>query len=174
MTEPNGRNVEDENANSASPCGDCRESMEHLAILSEAWSSQNAGLWTVFGTFWATNAVLLVALFNGGETPTNPLVAWVVCMVGCAAAVVWTIAQVGAHLRQLKLESAFRKLESRIISEPDLHITSQLSKVPWARIIMVACSIVVFIGWLILLHVLLLHPTFPGTWGCPQHWTPGN
>ncbi len=29
-------------------------------------------VWTVFGAFWAANAVLLVALFQNGDFPSGP------------------------------------------------------------------------------------------------------
>jgi hypothetical protein len=154
------RNVEDDNSKSASPCGDCKEKMEHLAILSQAWSGSDSGYWAVFGTFWATNAILLVALFDQGKLPRNPLIILVVCGVGCAASAVWAITQVGALCHQRKLEDSLRKLESSIIPDHDLRITSHLGRVPWARILMVACSILAFTGWLYLLCALLVFP-FP-------------
>ena len=159
MIESMERNAEANNSKSASRCGDCKEKMEHLAILSEAWSGSDSGYWTVFGTFWATNAILLVALFDQGKPPRSPFISWVVCGTGCAASAVWAIIQGGALYHRCKLENSLRKLESSIIPDDDLRITSHLG-VPWARILMVACSILAFTGWLYLLCALLVFP-FP-------------
>jgi hypothetical protein len=155
MTERKERNVEDDNSKSASPCGDCKEKLEHLAILSQAWSVSDSGYWTVFGTFWATNAILLVALFDQGKLPRNSFISWVVCGAGCAASAVWAITQGGALYHQRRLENSLRKLESSIIPDDDLRVTSHLG-VPWARILMVVCSIIAFAGWLYLLYALLV------------------
>lgn len=55
-------------------------------------TSTNQIVWTIFGIFWAANAVLLVTLFTAGGMPT-PLVAAVVSVVGFALSVIWFFVQ---------------------------------------------------------------------------------
>ena len=45
-------------------------------------SSQDQVLWNIIGTFGATNAILLVALFSQGEPPKNNTVGIVISLVG--------------------------------------------------------------------------------------------
>jgi hypothetical protein len=49
-------------------------------------------IWTIFGVFWAANAVLLVALFTEEGIPTD-LVCVIVSFVGVLFSVIWCLIQ---------------------------------------------------------------------------------
>lgn len=53
-------------------------------------AKQDHIVWTVFGAFWAANAVLLVALFQSGDLPKRP-VGLIVSRVGFALSPVWLL-----------------------------------------------------------------------------------
>ena len=115
-------------------------------------------MWIAFGTFWATHAILLVALFSTGKLPDSPLVAPVVTGVGVLIAVIWHGVQLRAlgHIR--RYEELASRLEGRLEVEPALSIS--LSRYdpdrkqffpagPSARKIMGWCSVGTACAWVV-------------------------
>lgn len=63
-----------------------------LAILVQTASHSDQIAWTIFGHFWAVNALLLVALFSTGAFP-DLWVTVTVCAAGFAIASLWWLIQ---------------------------------------------------------------------------------
>ncbi len=80
-------------------------------------AKQDQIVWTVFGVFWAANAVLLVALFATGDLPERR-VGIIASAFGIALSAVWwrverrAIEYLGAY------EEVIRRLERRLLGEP--------------------------------------------------------
>lgn len=59
-------------------------------------SAQDQVLWSIFGAFWGSNAILLVALFQTGDFPRRACVGFVIALVGTAFALLWAGVQARA------------------------------------------------------------------------------
>jgi len=55
-------------------------------------ASENQVVWTIFGLFWAADAILLVALFTTGDIPKRP-VGMLVSLAGVILSAVWYLIQ---------------------------------------------------------------------------------
>ena len=108
-------------------------------------SSQDQVLWSIFGTFWAANAILLVALFTTGDLPTNRIVGIIVATFGTVLSIVWHIIQTRALGHLMRHEELMRKLEAKLDFDPDYAVSAEvnrksydqyLSKRPKARTVM--------------------------------------
>lgn len=79
-------------------------------------TKQDQVVWTIFGIFWAANALLVVALFTTGALP-KPVVGLVVSAVGIGLSVLWTLVQ-GRALKFLGFyEKVMADLEERLLRE---------------------------------------------------------
>jgi|GEM_PF-1379588 len=89
------------------------EKWKQLENAIKLRSAQDQVLWTIFGAFGATNAILLVALFPEGHCPTY-LVGFIISLVGLFLAIVWCKIQNRA-LGHIKLyEDLMKELEYRL------------------------------------------------------------
>lgn len=86
-------------------------------------SAQDQVLWTMFGIFWAANAILIVAVFNTGELPDEPWITGVIASVGALMCLVWHWVQSRALGNVIKHERLMQRLEKSFIPEP--HRTSR-------------------------------------------------
>ncbi|MEK7994197.1 MAG: hypothetical protein AAB403_10375 [Planctomycetota bacterium] len=55
-------------------------------------TSENQVVWTIFGLFWAADAILLVALFTTGDIP-KPTVGMLVSAAGAVLSAIWYLIQ---------------------------------------------------------------------------------
>lgn len=139
-----------------------------LSQLATTWnlrSSQDQVLWTVFGTFWAANAILLVALFDGGKLPTERTVGAVISGVGFLMSGVWHAIQTRAlgHIERYEVLAA--RLENRLDIPEVLSTSPRRNKVDYdlyvkghfsARNIMPLCSALSAAVWLIALLLFVV------------------
>lgn len=118
-------------------------------------SAQDQVLWSIFGVFWAANAILLVALFPKGHLPTYP-VGLIISLVGLFLAVVWHKIQNRA-LGHVKLyEDLIKKLEEELHILPENAVSPSINKALYekylakgtpARKLMPICSQVMMGLW---------------------------
>ncbi len=99
--------------------------------LTRLWSQLSNGVnrsayedtvvWAIFGTFWAANALLLVALFSQGDFPRRPVIGVIISTAGSVVSVAWSLIQgraishlaryefiVGALEEELRIPERFR------------------------------------------------------------------
>ena len=93
---------------------------KQLGFIRDARNSQDSVLWTIFNTFWASNAVLLVALFSTGKLP-NKEVGVIISIVGALLSIAWSLIQIRTIEIIKRFEDIGRKLER------DLKIPSKYS-----------------------------------------------
>ena len=120
-------------------------------------STTNQIVWTVFGIFWAANAVLLVALFTTGDLPRRTP-GLVVAAVGLALSAVWFLIQLRAILYLGFYEGVIRELESKYLKIPaavalsrelsDQFLKSVGSRFWSMRAIMLLCAVASCLAWL--------------------------
>jgi hypothetical protein len=84
-------------------------------------AKQDQIVWTVFGVFWAANAVLLVAFFQSGDLPKRP-VGLIVSRVGFALSPVWLLIHRRAQAWHDYCVAVMRELEEKY-----LHILSAIA-----------------------------------------------
>jgi len=87
-------------------------------------SKQDQIAWTIFGIFWAANAILLVALFTTGNLPQRP-VGLVISFVGFLLSIVWFVIQRRAVNLLTYYEEIIKNLEYQ-----HLHIPTQVAISP--------------------------------------------
>lgn len=91
-------------------------------------SSQDQVLWSIFGTFWAANAILLVALFTTGKLPESPIVGIVVSIVGVILSFTWHIIQKRALAYIIRHEDLMSNLEGKLEFEPELAVSADINQ----------------------------------------------
>lgn len=85
-----------------------------LANACSARFGQDSVLWTIIGSFWSTNAVLLVALGASGKWSDEPTLRGVICGTGVAVSLLWLFMQAAALRRVLAYEDVIKHLEARL------------------------------------------------------------
>lgn len=120
-------------------------------------SSQDQVLWSIFGAFWATNAILLVALFNTGQPP-GKLVGIVVSVVGFVISVTWHELWMRALGHVRRHETLMERIERKLGFEPQFAVSSDINIEDYkenvgkgirARQIMPFLSVTAAILWLV-------------------------
>lgn len=88
--------------------------LSQLSNASSFRSSQDQVRWTIFGAFWATNALLVVALFRSGNEYPRDVVGIVLAIVGLALSLVWHRLQNSAlhHLVRRERTIAAHRIQS--------------------------------------------------------------
>jgi hypothetical protein len=82
-------------------------------------SSEDQVLWIIFGTFWAANLILLVAIFQTGDIPSNSLIGLLVAFIGILLSRVWHVIQNRALGHVERHEELMKRLESNLILESE-------------------------------------------------------
>ncbi len=90
--------------------GDLWNQLGHAVSMA---AKEDQIVWTIFGVFWAANAVLLVALFTTGALPSPP-VGIVVSASGAALSSVWFLIQRRAIGWLGYYERIIRELEQKL------------------------------------------------------------
>jgi hypothetical protein len=112
-------------------------------------AKQDQIVWTIFGVFWAANAVLLVALFTTGALPKRP-VGLVVSIVGLALSLVWLAIQHRAVAWLKYYEVVVGELEEKHLHvPPSVALTGQRERVGGVRVrpLMLGCPLVSAVLW---------------------------
>jgi len=143
-------------ANGEEPPVNRPEMWNQLTNAINLRSSQDQVLWTIFGAFWATSAILLVALFTTGKLPENPVVGIAVASVGAAISLAWHFIQKRALGHVGRYEELMRKLEVELSLRAGLAVSTEINREdyvqyvgegPRARKVMPVCSLGGFILW---------------------------
>lgn len=120
-------------------------------------SAQDQVLWSIFGVFWAANAILLVALFQSGAAPTNPI-GMVISGVGALLSFVWYRIQGRALGHVRRHETLMERLERQLEIPEDLATSGNINQEDYnrflsrgirARQLMPICSLVAVILWVL-------------------------
>lgn len=148
MSENPEHSSENASAGQPAPCPDGLWSQLGNAVALAA--KQDQIVWTIFGVFWAADAVLLVALFTTGDVPKRP-VGLVVSIVGVAISGVWTAIQHRA-IEWLKFyETVMKELEGKkyLHVPPSIAVTGRREQVKGVRVrgLMLACPLVSVVLW---------------------------
>jgi hypothetical protein len=135
------------------------EMWEQLGRAADSRSSEDLVLWTIFGAFWGTNGVLLVALFVTGTFPTNPAVGIVVSLTGVLLSTVWRIIQLRSIGHLKRYEMLMDRLERRLDVPSEFALSASINEADYqkcvgriwwrARTLMRWCSSMAAILWLI-------------------------
>jgi hypothetical protein len=137
----------------------------HLGNAVALAVKQDQIVWTIFGIFWAANAVLLVALFNSGALPKRG-VGLMVSLAGVVLSTVWFLVErriIGyLHFYEAIVERI--ELELRVPSE--LALSASLNKglhkvkvgqgVKIEKIIL-GCATFSGVLWLVSIVLFLIH-----------------
>ena len=87
---------------------------QQLAIASSCRFGQDSVLWTIIGSFWSTNAVLLVALGASGDWSKEPTLRIIICGTGLIVSGLWLVMQAAALRRVIAYEDTMCALEERL------------------------------------------------------------
>lgn len=124
--------------------------------LARTWSlriNQDQVLWRIFGAFWPTNAILLVALFRSGAQEPSRSLGLITCLAGIFVSVVWFLLHSRALSLLFRYDEIAGNLERKLGLKPDQAITFGLSNVPVrhglrGRSVMLACILTLGSCWL--------------------------
>lgn len=134
------------------------ELLQQLGNAIHLRSAQDQVLWSIFGVFWAANAILLVALFPQGHFPTYPI-GFIISVVGMLFSLVWYKIQGRALGHIDRHENLMEILEKKLVEldmPQEYAVSAKINKdnkcsfksIP-ARKLMPICSQVVAILWAI-------------------------
>jgi len=122
-------------------------------------STQDQILWQIFGVFWASNAVLLVALVATGHLPGDPVVGLIVAGAGTALCVAWNLIQRRALGHLGRDEKLMAKYERALHVDPAFAVSwdvnreaydTYVSNGPRARHVMNGTGLFALAFWVIL------------------------
>jgi hypothetical protein len=152
------------------------ELLQQLGNAIKLRSAQDQVLWSIFGVFWAANAILLVALFPKGYFPTY-LVGLIISLVGLFLAIVWYKIQNRA-LGHVKLyEDLMKELENKLDMPSECAVSPGINEVLYkkylaegthARELMPMCSRVMMGLWAFGALIFLIFLIVKLTCCCPH------
>jgi hypothetical protein len=104
-----------------------RELWDQLSNAASLRSSEDQVLWTISGIFWAANAVLLVALFQGGKLPESNVPPLVVSAVGMTLSAIQYFLQGRALGHIQRYEQLMTRLECALGFAPEYAVSADLN-----------------------------------------------
>lgn len=110
-----------------------REMWNQLANAISLRSAQDQVLWSIFGAFWAVNAILLVALFTTGKLPESIVVGIVVSSVGMLISLIWHFIQKRALGHVERYEELMRKLEAKLGFDASFAVSAKINREDYGR-----------------------------------------
>ncbi|MFA7157968.1 MAG: hypothetical protein WC299_01600 [Kiritimatiellia bacterium] len=128
-------------------------------------SNEDQSLWTIFATFWGTNSILLVALFNTGDIPSNPVVGIVIAAVGVLFSMIWHGIQKRALGHLIRYEELMCAIETKLRIPPNLATSGEINREafianlgfsPKARTLMKLCSLTGVLLWVFALVLFVV------------------
>jgi len=113
------------------------ELWKQLQNAVTARSSQDQVIWSIFGIFWAANALLLVAIF----TSSGRYVVIVISAVGIFTSIVWMLLLPRAVGHISVYEDVMRDIENILVKNPNFRLTLEPNAKtrisgPQARVVM--------------------------------------
>jgi hypothetical protein len=128
-------------------------------------SGQDQVLWSIFGAFWATNAILLIALFTPASIEAGDLVGVVIPITGIFVSFVWATIQNRALGHLDRYERLILRLEQELKFTPAHAVSAGLNSQEYnksglndglhARQLMSLCSRIAEIFWFLVLFYFL-------------------
>lgn len=117
-------------------------------------SAEDQVIWTIFGVFWAANALLLVALFQNGKIPM-PSIGMVISGVGALLSFVWYQIQRRALGYLYMFEGIVERLERKLEIPAEFATSGKINQEDYKKLIkgirtrwlMTTCSLVAAILW---------------------------
>jgi len=104
-----------------------------LANAIDLRNAQDQVLWSIFGTFWAANAILLVALFPSGRFPKVPAVGIIISLVGMIMSLIWYGMQRRALGHLNRHEELITEIETRLGIDQKLATSARINDESYAR-----------------------------------------
>lgn len=149
----------DESAPAGNSQTDGLPSAEQAALLLpnvvSARFGQDSVLWSIIGSFWSSNAILLVALGATGTWASEPSLIRLLCLTGLFVSFLWWIMQAAALRRVIYYESLTTELEKllgvaealRLFGSNPEASTAGASRLPKARTMMPLGPLLALLGW---------------------------
>jgi hypothetical protein len=141
-----------------------QDEKSQLLILLQNSSNLRTGqdqvVWRIFGSFWSTNALLLISMFSIGEKWNINEVGIIVSSIGILISIVWTLIQIRAIDRITMHENSMIYIENQLELNEELRtyskkpIESFIIKIK-ARIVMSLCCYLVTILWICALTIFI-------------------
>ncbi|MBI2980431.1 MAG: hypothetical protein HYY41_06380 [Chloroflexi bacterium] len=97
-------------------------------------STEDQISWSIFGIFWAANAILLVAVFQNGTVP-HGTAGIIIALVGFGLSFVWHKIQNRALNYVIFYEAVIEKLERALKIEGEYAVSGKISGEAWETII---------------------------------------
>ncbi len=133
---------------------------EKLLILLQNFSNLRQGqdqvLWSIFGAFWGTNALLLISFFSANDKWSNYQVGIVVSIVGFIISSFWILIQSRTIDRLRMYEDSIQYIEKKLSLKKELRAFSKAPKPSIdlnikARFVMKFNSFIIWLSWLVAL-----------------------
>ncbi len=99
----------------------------HLDNIVRAQNNQDQTYWTIFGVFWPTNALLLVALFSDGKFP-EAKVGFIISIIGFLLSILWGIIQFRTTAHLDYLDELVRRIEFEYKVPKNLAFTKTINE----------------------------------------------
>ncbi|RPH29903.1 MAG: hypothetical protein EHM93_16635 [Bacteroidales bacterium] len=131
-----------------------------LISLLQNFSNMRTGvdqvLWSIFGAFWGTNALLLISFFSANERWSISQVGIVVSIIGLIISSIWIIIQTRTIDRLQMYENSIQYIEKKLFFEKKLYAFSKVPKPSInfkikARNVMKFNCFIIWFSWLIVL-----------------------
>jgi hypothetical protein len=108
-------------------------------------------VWAIFGTFWAANALLLVALFSQGDFPRHSAVGIIISAAGTIVSVAWFLIQRRAIGHLKRYEDIIAAIEEELGIPADFRLSGDRHRENFrgvaARKVMREITRLSVIGW---------------------------
>jgi len=141
-----------------------KDQKDHLLILLQNSSNLRTGqdqvVWRIFGSFWSTNALLLISMFSIGDKWNIYEVGIIISSIGILISIVWTLIQKRSIDRIKMHEDSMIYIENQLELSEELRtyskkpIESFIIKIK-ARIVMSLCCYLVTILWICALTLFI-------------------
>ena len=111
---------------------DLQEGRNEFILLLQNFSALRTGqdqvLWSIFGAFWGTNALLLISFFSANEKWSNAQVGLVVSIIGLIISFFWLIIQTRTLDRLQMYEDSIQYLEKELFTNKQMFAFSKVPK----------------------------------------------
>lgn len=140
------------------------ESWRQLANAIVLRSSEEHVLWTIFGANSAANAVLLVALFQGGHLPSS-IVGETISLFGVLITLEWLLIQTRSQGHSERYEALIMRLDKQLTKGIEGHSLFSKEDFGWklqfpkGRHVMEVTVLLLLLSWIVALLYF-----FVGAW----------
>jgi len=110
------------------PINEKDELLTLLQNFSNLRTGQDQVLWSIFGAFWGTNALLLIGLFSANDGWETNKIGIIVSIIGLLISLVWTRIQSRTLNRIEMYEDSIQKIEKKLFLDETLCTFSRTPK----------------------------------------------